>query len=102
MQYCSELSLDVVAWTLIRIVSDAREEERLDKEANVVDWLSNLAEFAALFFKKYCQVDMRGLLEYLLNRMRMDQEYNEMVILREVIAKMFGWSQFNINEMTSQ
>jgi THO complex subunit 2 len=72
----------------------------LDNEANLAEWLSNLAEFAALFFKKYCNVDMSALLNYLLNRMRIDNEYNEMVILKEVIAKMFGWSQFNVNEMT--
>lgn len=44
---------------------------------------------------------MQGLLTYLLNRMRFDQEYNETVILKEVIAKMFGWSHFNVNEMTA-
>lgn len=38
---------------------------------------------------------------YLLNKMIIDNEYNEMIILKEVIAKMFGWSQFNINEMTA-
>lgn len=44
---------------------------------------------------------MIGLLTYLLNRMRFDNEFNELIILKEVIAKMFGWSQFNINEMTA-
>lgn len=43
---------------------------------------------------------MTALLLYLLNRMKFDNEYNEMIILKEVIAKMFGWSSFNINEMT--
>jgi hypothetical protein len=33
--------------------------------------------------------------------MRKDNEFNEMIILKEVMAKMFGWSQFNINEMTA-
>lgn len=101
LQYCSPLALDIVAYSFLRLVSDCNED-RLDKEANISDWLQNLAEFAALFFKKYCQVDMVGILTYLLNRIKIDNEYNEMIILKEVIAKMYGWSQFNINEMTAQ
>ena len=45
---------------------------------------------------------MQGLMVYILNRMRDDHEFTETVILKEVIAKMFGWSQFNVNEMTAQ
>ncbi|CDW79776.1 tho complex subunit 2-like [Stylonychia lemnae] len=93
------LQLDMVAFSLVRLISDS-PEQRLDSEANPNDWLQNLAEYSALFFKKYCQVDMVGLLTYLLNKMRYDNEFNEMIILKEVIAKMFGWSQFNVNEMT--
>ena len=44
---------------------------------------------------------MVGLLTYLLSKMRIDNEFNELIILKEVIAKMFGWSQFNVNEMTA-
>ena len=44
---------------------------------------------------------MVGLLTYLLNKMRFDNEYNETIILKEVISKMLGWSQFNVNEMTA-
>lgn len=97
---CGPLQKDMVAYSLIRIISDT-QEERLDNEANAQDWLQNLAEYAALFFKKYCDVDMVGLMTYLLNRMIIDNEFNEMIILKEVMAKMFGWSQFNINEMTT-
>lgn len=99
LQYCNNLSLDIVGYSLVKSLSDS-SEERLANEATVSEWLQNLAEFAAIFFKKYCRVDMTGLLAYLLNRMRFDNEYNETIILKEVIAKMFGWSQFNINEMT--
>jgi len=37
-----------------------------------------------------------GLLTYLLNKMRMENEYNQMIILREVIAQMFGWSMYDV------
>jgi Transcription- and export-related complex subunit len=75
MASCCDLSLDICAYTIVRSVSDCKEQE-LDKEANVQGWLTNMAKFAALFFKKYCQVDIVGLLTYLLNKMRMDNDYN--------------------------
>ncbi len=53
-----------------------------------------------MFYKKYCDVDIIGMFTYLLNRMRKDNDYNRMIILREVIAKMFGWSMFEVDEMT--
>lgn len=100
MASCSDLALDICAYTIVRAASDSKEPE-LDKEANVEGWLQNLAKFAAMFFKKYCQVDIQGLLTYLLNRMRFDNDYNQMIILREVISNMFGWSMFNVDEMTT-
>lgn len=81
----------MVAYTLVRILSDSTEG-KLDNEANYSEWLSNLAEFAALFFKKYCHVDMQGLLNYLLDKMRCENEFNETLVLKEVISKMLGWS----------
>jgi hypothetical protein len=45
---------------------------------------------------------MVGLFTYLLNRMRADKEHNQMIMLKEVVASMFGWSMFNIDEMTQQ
>eukprot|EP00347_Sterkiella_histriomuscorum_P008986 403342964 len=97
--FCGSLQLDMVAFSLIRILSDSTED-RLDKDANPQEWITNLSEYAALFFKKYCHVDMQSLLTYLLNKLR-DNEYNEAMILKEVISKMLGWSQFNLNEMTA-
>jgi hypothetical protein len=62
------------AYTIVRILSDSKERP-LDDEANVSDWLKNIASFAASFFKKYCTVDIVGLLRYLLEKMRKDNEY---------------------------
>jgi hypothetical protein len=38
---CNAMSLDVCAYTILRLVSDIKEEP-LDKEANVQHWLQNL------------------------------------------------------------
>jgi hypothetical protein len=59
-----------------------------------------MAQFAASFFKKYYWVDIVPLFMYLLNKMRVDNEHNQMILLKEVVASMFGWSMFNVDEMT--
>ena len=74
LQFCSDLSLDICAYTIIRFLSDCKDPV-LDDEANVQLWLQNLAQFAAIFFKKYCNVDMVALLTYLLNKMTIDNEH---------------------------
>lgn len=33
--------------------------------------------------------------------MRIDNDHTQMIILREVVANMFGWSMFNVDEMTA-
>lgn len=71
-----QLSLDMCGYTIIRIVSDIKEPP-LDRDANPETWLKNLAQFSAMFFQKYCNTDMIGLLTYLLNRMRFDRDYNQ-------------------------
>jgi hypothetical protein len=77
---CNDLSLDICAYTIVRVLSDSKEN-LLDDENNVADWLKNIAQFAATFFKKYFHVDILGLLTYLLNAMRVDNEYISMIVL---------------------
>ncbi len=103
LQLCTPLALDIMAYTLLRHLSDSKQPALDTKDASIAMWLSNISEFAAHFFKKHCQVDMEPLFTYLLNKSRMNQSdgASEMTILKEVIARMFGWSQFNINEMSA-
>lgn len=91
MEHCTPLTLDMMAYTLLRHLSDSSLPV-LDNDASVSSWLLNLAEFFAHFLKKNCSVDMVPLMTYFLNRMRFFNESTEMIILKEVIARMFGWS----------
>jgi Transcription- and export-related complex subunit len=75
MGSCSALSLDICAYTIIKVLSETTLDT-LDNEANTQDWLKNIAKFAAIFFQKYCQVDIVGLLTYILNKMILDKDYN--------------------------
>jgi hypothetical protein len=64
---CQELSLDIMAFTITKHLADTNEET-LDDESNVQQWLNYLTKFASSFFKKYHNVEMVGLLTYLLHR----------------------------------
>ena len=99
MANCNELSLDIFAYNLLRHISEAKDVG-LYHDSEVPPWLTNIAQFAAIFFKKYNKVDIEPLFTYLLNKMRLDGEINYMIILREVVASMFGWNMFNVDEMT--
>ena len=57
--------------------------------------LNNLANLTGLFFKKNHQVDLMGLLVYLINSLRKGdpaQGSVKSVVLKEIISKMSGWS----------
>ncbi len=47
-------------------------------------------------------MDIAGLFTYLLNKMRSDNEIHQLIVLKEVIASMFGWTMFDVSEMTPQ
>lgn len=102
LSLCTPLALDIMAYTLLRHLSDSGQHALDTNDASISMWLLNIAEFAAHFFKKHCSVDLEPLFTFLLNKMRTNTEgASEMIILKEVIARMFGWSQFNINEMSA-
>ena len=72
--HCQELSLDIMAFTIAKALADATESA-LDDEANVAQWLNYLTKFAASFLKKYHQVDMTGLITYLMHKMRNEDSF---------------------------
>jgi valyl-tRNA synthetase len=91
------LALDMFAYTIVRILSDlSPKEQKLDAESNVAQWLTNIAQMAGMFFKKYPQTDIVPLLRYLLNKMRKDQDFVEMIVLQRVVEEMYGWCMFDI------
>lgn len=74
------MSLDICAYSIVRFLSDFKERQ-LDEEANLADWLKNIALFAATFFKRFFTADILPLLTYLLNKMRLSEEYISMSVL---------------------
>jgi len=84
--------MDIMTFTLVRNLADSTDPP-LDKEANTACWLNNLSEFASSYFKKFWNVDMLSIFTYLDNRMTNNNEFEQMYMFKEIISKMFGWSE---------
>ena len=95
---CQELSLDIMGFTITKHLADSTEQA-LDDEANVEKWLNYLTKFASCFFKKYHNVDIVGLLTYLLHRQRDEDNFLLGFLLNQIIAKLFGWHDLVINQL---
>jgi hypothetical protein len=95
---CQELSLDIMGFTITKHLADSTEQA-LDDEANVEKWLNYLTKFASCFFKKYHNVDIVGLLTFLLHRQRDEDNFLLGYVLNQIIAKMFGWHDLVINQL---
>jgi hypothetical protein len=63
-----------MAFTITKHLADTNEDT-LDDEANVSQWLNYLTKFAACFFKKYHNVEIIGLLTYLMHRQRDEDNF---------------------------
>lgn len=98
LNYCSPLSLDCIAYTVIRQMMDYNKN-KIEETGIVSVWLQNIASFTGQFLKKNYSVDLQGIFIYLLNHIKLGQT-PEMRLLRDVIMNMSGWMSLDMTEMT--
>jgi THO complex subunit 2 len=80
-------------------LTDYKRPKLDEKDATVSGWLANMALFSGLFFKKHYWIDIQGIMTYLCNKMQ-HNEIIEMVIMKEILAKMSGWASLDLEEMS--
>ena len=98
LNYLSPLTLDCIAYTVIRQMIDYGKEKVEDTGVLSV-WLQNISSFAGQFLKKNFNVDLQGIFIYLLNHIKLGQT-PEMRLLRDIIMHMSGWVTLDMTEMT--
>ena len=98
LDYCYPLSLDCIAYTVIRQKMDYNKN-KIEETGIVSVWLQNLASFTGQFLKKRHSVDLNGIFIYLLNHIKLGQT-PEMRLLRDIILHMSGWVSLDMTEMT--
>ena len=97
---CQDLSFDMMAFTIMRHLADSTKRP-LDSNNDIAQWLQNLSEFAAQFFRKYQTVDMSGLLTFLVHKLRdEDDSFYLGYMINKIISKMFGWTDLEIHQLT--
>lgn len=99
MTRCQPLALDQFVFTVVRHLADTTEAP-LDANQNLAKWLLNLTELVSEVLKKFsCSVDMLGLVTYLVHQMRSSQSFVLAYTLNQIVVKLFGWSDFVVNQM---
>ncbi|ESO04771.1 hypothetical protein HELRODRAFT_191720 [Helobdella robusta] len=88
LKFLTSLSYDVLIYCIIEALANPERERMKTDGTNISTWLQSLANFSGSVLKKY-QVDIAGLLHYILNQMKAGKSY-DLYVLREVIQKMAG------------
>mmetsp|Transcript_20079 Transcript_20079/g.14796 ORF Transcript_20079/g.14796 Transcript_20079/m.14796 type:complete len:131 (-) Transcript_20079:1910-2302(-) len=90
-----------MAYTLLRHLTDTQTPLLDQYNSSVSQWLQNMSELVSLFFRKHPFVDLVPTLSFLLNCLRTSTSgATELLVFRDLLSRMFGWSQFQINEMS--
>jgi THO complex subunit 2 len=98
LNYWSPLSLDCIAYTVIRHMMDYKKD-KIGKTGIISVWLQNIASFTGQFLKKNYHVDLQGIFIYLMNHIKLGLT-PEMRLLRDIIMHMSGWMSLDMTEMT--
>eukprot|EP00793_Prasinoderma_coloniale_P001133 PRCOL_00006124-RA len=85
LNYMSSLDLDALAYVVVERLASARDKLKEDGQ-NIAGWLQSLASFAGHVWRRHSAIDMHGLLEYIIARLRSD-ECLDLVVLQELLAR---------------
>ena len=104
-QYVTELSLDVMGYCLLLSLSggDGGGQRRSGTKMgglNTEQWLASLETFTGAFYKKFPDVELRGILIYLTTRFK-DGESSELGVLRSLIKTAGGYGFVDFDSTAS-
>ena len=89
LKYCTDLSQDVMAYSLIsQLKKGASADAKLKKgDTHFSQWFSALTKFIATFYCRYPGTELKGLLNYLLQRMSIGDSL-DLLVLKELLGIM--------------
>jgi THO complex subunit 2 len=68
LKYATPLNLDVVAFVLVDQLTGFNREKLKDDGLNESHWFQSLASFAGQFYRKYPDVELDAILQFVLNQ----------------------------------
>eukprot|EP00250_Pteridium_aquilinum_P010635 c19529_g1_i1 orf=214-5961(+) len=86
-KYLTQLEYDILEYVVIERLAQGGRDKLKDDGLNLSDWLQSLASFWGHLCKKYPSMELRGLFQYLVNKLRKGEGI-ELVVLQELIQQM--------------
>eukprot|EP00939_MAST-03C_sp_MAST-3C-sp1_P001797 g1797.t1 len=91
-KFLGPLSLDMLSFVTLDHVASDRSRLQSDG-SNVSKWLKSLATFSGLFYRKFFHVELKGMLQFIVSRLKLDQSL-ELCVFAELIKEMAGIGTF--------
>jgi len=89
LRYCTDLSFDVLSFTLIECMSNPTKKRIKDDGLHTADWLTALSTFAGSCCRKYNNIEIAGMLQYVGNQLK-DGNVYDLLVLKDLVTKMGG------------
>lgn len=70
-------------------MADPNKAKLKNDGSNISSWLQYLAIFCGTLYKKYPHIEINGVIQYVVNRLK-DGSSLDLIVLRELISKMTG------------
>ncbi|XP_078433738.1 THO2 [Wolffia australiana] len=86
-KYLTQLEYDILEYVVIERLSQGGRDKLKEDGLNLSDWLQSLALFWGHLCKKYPSMELRGLLDYLINQLKKGSGV-ELVVLQELVQQM--------------
>jgi len=87
LKYLTYLSLDVLSFSIVEILSTAKDR-LINAGMAVSPWLNSLSNFCGAVYKKY-PVELCGILQFIANQLKAEKSV-DLLILQEILQKMGG------------
>ncbi|RMX63474.1 hypothetical protein DD238_004333 [Peronospora effusa] len=85
-KFVTPLGMDVLSFVLVSELSRPQKSMKVDG-THVSLWLTSLANFSGSFYRKYPNVELAGLLQYLIKRLE-NWASVDLIVLSELLTKM--------------
>ncbi|CAG8488472.1 3561_t:CDS:2 [Funneliformis caledonium] len=87
-RYLSDFAYDVLSYLMLEIL--ASDKPRIKEDGiNMVDWLQNISLFCGQICRKYEPIDLRSILQYVVNQLQLDNEV-DLCVLSQLITNLSG------------
>ena len=98
LSFCSYLSLDIITFTICKLLQE--KKSNIDTDNIGIDkTFKNFCVFISLFYKKYCNSELNGVINYIIDKFNKSPVDMDIYILKEMISNMCGiFTQEELNE----